>query len=273
MSCLKSITTSGGVLSSTIRIELLERFPNVKYVREAYGLNECGLVTLTYPREKKNSVSTAKALETPNDHVMPVGLPNMYTQIKIISRQSNENVGGPDEQGEICIKSPQTFIGYLNEDNKHVSGSDFWTLLPHLFRKYDQGQGIIDEQSFWSLHHPSSLGADLISKLLLKRAVGRSQGFWVQNYSLKTSSLPPSYVRIYWPMVQHKSALTLPRLPAPSYQLEGFVPILSRVGQIQTNNGPSLWTWHPAFVLISFLAPSSHFSSFLTPMASFTPAT
>ncbi len=34
------------------------RFPNIKYVREAYGLNECGIVTLTYPREKKNSVDS-----------------------------------------------------------------------------------------------------------------------------------------------------------------------------------------------------------------------
>eukprot|EP00094_Tigriopus_californicus_P002372 TCALIF_02290-PA protein Name:"Similar to 4cl2 Probable 4-coumarate--CoA ligase 2 (Dictyostelium discoideum)" AED:0.08 eAED:0.08 QI:10/0.81/0.83/0.91/0.90/0.83/12/272/929 len=141
MSCLKSITTSGGVLSSTIRIELLERFPNVKYVREAYGLNECGLVTLTYPREKKNSVTTAKALETPNDHVMPVGLPNMYTQIKIISRQSNENVGGHDEQGEICIKSPQTFVGYLNEDNKHLLDAEGFFHTGDL--GYYDSQGVI----------------------------------------------------------------------------------------------------------------------------------
>lgn len=60
LSCLKCILTAGGVLSSTIKSELYERFPNVKYVREAYGLNECGIVTLTYPREKKNSVMAAK---------------------------------------------------------------------------------------------------------------------------------------------------------------------------------------------------------------------
>ena len=29
----------------------------MKYVHKAYGLNECGLVVLTYPREKNNSVS------------------------------------------------------------------------------------------------------------------------------------------------------------------------------------------------------------------------
>lgn len=57
------------------------------------------------------------ALDTPDDHVMPVGLPNMYTQIKIVNRQSGDTVGGPDEQGEICIKSAQCFLGYLGEDN------------------------------------------------------------------------------------------------------------------------------------------------------------
>ena len=51
-------------------------------------------------REKKNSVSAAMAsLELPDDHIMPVGLPNMYTHVKIRSRQSDENVEGP---GNIC---------------------------------------------------------------------------------------------------------------------------------------------------------------------------
>ena len=57
LTCLKSVLTGGGVLSSTIRMELFDRFQTVRYVREAYGLNECGFVTLTYPREKKNSIS------------------------------------------------------------------------------------------------------------------------------------------------------------------------------------------------------------------------
>ena len=39
---------------------LIDRFPNLKFVRESYGLNECGLVCLTYPREKKNSVTAMK---------------------------------------------------------------------------------------------------------------------------------------------------------------------------------------------------------------------
>lgn len=38
-----------------------------------------------------------------------------FLQIKIISRQTGLPVGGPDEQGEICVKSPQCFLGYLGK--------------------------------------------------------------------------------------------------------------------------------------------------------------
>ena len=37
---------------------------------------------------------------------------------------SGQAVGGPDEQGEICVKSPQCFIGYLNKDEKNKEVSD-----------------------------------------------------------------------------------------------------------------------------------------------------
>ena len=87
LSTLKVILTSGSILSATIRMEAMERFPSLRYIREAYGLNECGIITLTYPREKKNSVPGGlKAIDLPDDHVMPVGWTNMYSQIKIINR-------------------------------------------------------------------------------------------------------------------------------------------------------------------------------------------
>ena len=66
----------------------MEKIPTIRYVREGYGLNECGIVCLTYPREKKNSVTAAKMADSSDDHVMSVGLPNMYTQIKIVNRQT-----------------------------------------------------------------------------------------------------------------------------------------------------------------------------------------
>ena len=53
------------------------------------GLNECGIVTLSYPKEKKNSVSGGiKHIDLPDDHIMPVGLPNMYSQVNLNPRPS-----------------------------------------------------------------------------------------------------------------------------------------------------------------------------------------
>lgn len=87
LSCLKVIMTAGSILSATIRMEAMERIPSLRYIREAYGLNECGIVTLSYPREKKNSVPGGiKAIDLPDDHVMPVGLPNMFSQVKKMSK-------------------------------------------------------------------------------------------------------------------------------------------------------------------------------------------
>ena len=55
--CSLWTTPAGSILSATIRMGAMERIPSLRYIREAYALNECGIVTLTYPREKKNSVS------------------------------------------------------------------------------------------------------------------------------------------------------------------------------------------------------------------------
>ena len=88
ISCLRMLVTGGSHLSVTIKTEVMEKIPSLRYIREAYGLNECGIVSLTYPREKKNSVTASKLATQDDDHVIPVGLPNMYSQIKIVNRQT-----------------------------------------------------------------------------------------------------------------------------------------------------------------------------------------
>ena len=88
MSCLRMLLTGGSRLSTSNRMDVMDKIPSLRYVREGYGLNECGIVCLTYPREKKNSVAAAKLTDNKDDHNLAVGLPNMYTQIKIINRQT-----------------------------------------------------------------------------------------------------------------------------------------------------------------------------------------
>jgi len=42
LSCLKILITGGGLLSATIRLEVMERIPTVKYVREVKPfVDEC----------------------------------------------------------------------------------------------------------------------------------------------------------------------------------------------------------------------------------------
>ena len=42
----------------------------------------------------------------------------------IIFLNKGSAVNGPDEQGEICVKSPQCFIGYLNQTEKNKDVND-----------------------------------------------------------------------------------------------------------------------------------------------------
>ena len=100
LSFLRVLITGGSHLSANVRMEVMERIPSLRYIREGYGLNECGIVCISYPREKKISVAaTQLGSDLPDDHVLPVGLPNMFSQIKIINRQTGKYV---NSIGALC---------------------------------------------------------------------------------------------------------------------------------------------------------------------------
>ena len=127
MTCLRMLITGGSRLSSSIRMDVMEKIPTIRYVREGYGLNECGIVCLTYPREKKNSVTAAKLADAADDHELPVGLPNMYTQIKIVNRQT----GMYSEQYQGLFLAMLYIVLQRNEnlniDFIHNRSSSWWT--------------------------------------------------------------------------------------------------------------------------------------------------
>jgi len=114
LTALKVLMTGGSILGPTLRLDLLDRLPNLRYIRESYGMKESGLVTYSYPKTDKGRLTNNN--EVPDDHLMPVGLPNMWTSFKVVDRQSGLPVGGPDLHGELCVKSPQVMLGYLGED-------------------------------------------------------------------------------------------------------------------------------------------------------------
>jgi len=122
LSHLKVLITGGTILGPTISRELLERLPNIRFIRESYGLKETGMLTYTYPRFDKSG-GTAKV---PDDHLMPLGFPNMWTSFKVVDRQTGQPVSGPDSQGELCVKTCQLLPGYLGEDEAVLDSEGYF---------------------------------------------------------------------------------------------------------------------------------------------------
>ena len=124
LSSLKALVSGGAILGPTARLEILERLPGLRGVRQAYGMKETGLLTFTYPRvEKSRGVG---GVEVPDDHLMPLGLPNMWTSFKVVDRLSGQPVCGPDTQGELCVKTPQLFLGYRGEQEDIVDSEGYF---------------------------------------------------------------------------------------------------------------------------------------------------
>lgn len=121
MSQLRVIITGGSILGPTISRDLLEKLPTIRFIRESYGMKEAGLLTYNYPKYDKSGSNTV-----PDDHVMPVGLPNMWTSFKIIDRVTESPVSGPDLQGEICIKTCQMSPGYLDTNDDLLDSEGYF---------------------------------------------------------------------------------------------------------------------------------------------------
>ena len=124
LSSLKALVSGGAILGPTARLEILDRLPGLRGVRQAYGMKETGLLTFTYPRvEKSRGVG---GVEVPDDHLMPLGLPNMWTSFKVVDRLSGQPVCGPDTQGELCVKTPQLFLGYKGGQEDIVDSEGYF---------------------------------------------------------------------------------------------------------------------------------------------------
>jgi len=122
LSHLKVLITGGSILGPTTSRELMERLPNLRFIRESYGLKETGMLTYTYPKFDK-SAGTPKV---PDDHLMPVGFPNMWTSFKVVDRQTGQPVTGPDLQGELCVKTCQLLPGYLGQEESILDSEGYF---------------------------------------------------------------------------------------------------------------------------------------------------
>ena len=119
LSQLRVIVTGGAILGPTISRELQEKLPSIRFIRESYGLKETGLLTYNYPKYDRSGSSV------PDDHLMPVGLPNMWTSFKIIDRIT-ASPAGPDLQGELCVKTAQISCGYLGQPQSLLDSEGYF---------------------------------------------------------------------------------------------------------------------------------------------------
>ncbi|CAG2107567.1 unnamed protein product, partial [Medioppia subpectinata] len=101
LSSLQFVTVSGAAFSATVAKTLIHKF-NVKFT-QGYAMSEYGLIT--------------DFLEVdPNEYELiegNLGRPIANTEIKVIDLTNGSNLG-PNSDGEICVRGPQMFAGYLN---------------------------------------------------------------------------------------------------------------------------------------------------------------
>ncbi|CAH2229305.1 jg17054 [Pararge aegeria aegeria] len=79
-----------------------ERFPSVQAVLQGYGMTETTLaITLNFNPDKIGSVGTVIS----------------HTVVKVVNPETRE-VLGPNQEGEICVKSVMVMKGYIGKDRK-----------------------------------------------------------------------------------------------------------------------------------------------------------
>lgn len=165
LSHLRLLITGGSLLGQTIKIDLLEKLPNIKFIRESYGLKETGFLTLTYTKDKSKQMNK---VEVPDDHQLVVGLPNMWTVVKVVDRVSGNPVTGPDVQGELCVKTCQLMCGYRGRQGNATDAEGFFHTGDLGFYDKDGAIHFVEQISnlisFWMYEvSPSVLESRLLS--------------------------------------------------------------------------------------------------------------
>ncbi|CAG7728489.1 unnamed protein product [Allacma fusca] len=119
-SSLECITSGGIILTEKYR-DLMLTLPNVKYVMNGYGMTECGALTTTI------DLSGLKEFRMIPD-VPPLSVGRLYpnTSLKILDTETGKALG-PNQRGEIVVKSPIMCSGYWeNPEDTATTFVDGW---------------------------------------------------------------------------------------------------------------------------------------------------
>ena len=108
LSSVRGVVCAGSKLPMNAALEFLKYLPNGGIV-QIYGLSEM-------------AGTTAMGITTPESNGT-VGHLQLNTQAKIIDDDGNSRLG-PNECGEIYLKPPYQFLGYLNNEEATINSID-----------------------------------------------------------------------------------------------------------------------------------------------------
>ncbi|KAL0851121.1 hypothetical protein ABMA28_006988 [Loxostege sticticalis] len=109
VSSVELMYCGGAPLDWSVIMEIKQRFPNLKHVLQGYGMTETtGVLT-----EEHEGM-------TQNGSVGRVAPGNIVKVVDIETRQ----ILGPNEQGEVCVKGPVLFEGYIGKDMSEYLDED-----------------------------------------------------------------------------------------------------------------------------------------------------
>ncbi|KAH7978390.1 hypothetical protein HPB49_005440 [Dermacentor silvarum] len=98
-SSVRKVMIGGSALSSPL-LRSVARKLGLRGITQMFGMTElAGCMTMSSPR---------------GDDFKSLGKPVPFMEIKVVDMLTRKALG-PEEKGEICIKGPCTFLGYLNK--------------------------------------------------------------------------------------------------------------------------------------------------------------
>ena len=108
------IMCTGGIVIPPTTYETLMKLPSLKAVMNGFGMTECGAITTTVDLSYPNEYRVVPSMP-------PFSVGRLYpnTFLKILDLNTGKSLG-PNEKGEVCIKSPVMCAGYWNRAEENA---------------------------------------------------------------------------------------------------------------------------------------------------------
>ncbi|XP_063930875.1 luciferin 4-monooxygenase-like isoform X1 [Zophobas morio] len=120
VSCIISIIIIGSAISKEYVLKLRSTFPQTD-IYSGYGQTEvCGPVVMFKPMDKHH-----RELSKRSDKIESVGLPMPGTRLRVVDTETGEHLG-PNQRGELLLKSKFTMNGYYKVDSSDTFDKDGW---------------------------------------------------------------------------------------------------------------------------------------------------